>query len=764
MKVPRRDFIRISLGAAGGLLVTASLPGCSDGRRSDQRTLEPGTPHRLDTFLEVDTAGLATVRIPVPEIGQGVRTSLAMLVAEELDVSWDRVTVEQMGAEDEMGPHPFAGGSWTVRAYWLPFRRTGAAARQALVQAAALRWDADPSRLSTEDGEVLHPDGRRIPYGELAADAPAALERIGAVGGLDPATIVLKDPADFRIIGTERGHLDTPDIVRGRLPFGSDVRLPGMLRAVLARCPVYAGTVVGWDDSPCGTVPGFHSTVKVDSVGADPAAPYTVDAVAVLADSTWAALKARDLLEIQWDEGPNAGESTSDLMERSRDLVTRRQETFREEGDPERAFAAADRVVEGEYSAPFLSHVPMEPMNCTALWTEEADGARLEIWAPTQMPLPARSIASQVSGLEQERITLHVVRAGGGFGRRLGQEYVVEAIAIARNVAGNPVHLLYTREDEIRWDAFRPLNVHRLRAGLDADGRPRAWLHRQAGTSRYAFRQGVPVGLSEFRAGTWPAGLIGPHRLEYALAESNLNRGPLRAPGLNTFAWAVECFLDELAAAAGRDPLEFRLELLGEERDLPYDEDDDFSTGRMAGVLRRAAEEAGWGRELPDDRAMGIAAGFTFGSYVAHVAEVSVDRELGEIRVHRVVSAIDCGRVVNPNGVRQQMEGGVLDGAGAALYGEITVEGGRVEQSNFDDFRLLRLREAPEVEVHWMESDAHPSGVGEPPYPPMAPALGNAVFAATGIRLRDLPLQSNANRARLRGENEAARGAARSAE
>ncbi|MEX2470839.1 MAG: molybdopterin cofactor-binding domain-containing protein, partial [Gemmatimonadota bacterium] len=652
---------------------------------------------------------------------------LAMLVAEELDVPWNRVRVEQMGAEEEMGPRPYAGGSWTVRAYWLPFRRTGAAARQALVGAAAARWDVDPSTLGTEEGEVLHPDGRRLTYGELAPEAPAALERLGAGGGLDPETLVLKDPADFRIIGTERAHLDTPDIVRGRLRFGSDVRLPGMLRAVLARCPVYAGRVLDWDDSACRRVPGFHSTVKVDSVGGDPAAPYTVDAVAVLADSTWAALKAREVLEVRWDEGPNIGESTSELLERSRDLVSRRQETFREEVDPERTFATADRVVEGEYSAPLLSHVPMEPMNCTALWTEEADGAHLEMWAPTQMPLPARSIASQVSGLEPERVELYVVRAGGGFGRRLGHEYVVEAVPIARHVPGTPVQLLYTREDEIRWDHFRPLNVHRLRAGLDAGGRPRAWLHRQAGTSRYAFRQGVPVGLSEFRAGTWPAALVGPHRLEYALAESNLRRGPLRAPGLNTFAWAVECFLDEVADAAGRDPVELRLDLLGEDRDLPFDEDDDFSTGRMAGVLRRAADEAGWGRELPANRGMGIAAAFTFGSYVAHVAEVSVDRERGEIRVHRVVSAIDCGRVVNPNGVRQQMEGGVLDGTGAALYGEITVEGGRVQQSNFNDFRLLRLREAPEVEVHWIESDGHPSGVGEPPYPPMPPALGNAV-------------------------------------
>jgi len=749
-EMARRDFLRISLGASGGLLVTVCLSGCRDASEGAGGSAEPAVPYRLDAFLEVDTRGFATVGIPVPEIGQGVRTSLAMLVAEELDVAWERVRVEQMGAEEEMGPHPFAGGSWAVRGYWLPFRRTGAAARQALVEAAALRWNAEPGSLVTEVGEVRHPDGSRLSYGELASEAPGALRRLRTEGSFDPQTLSLKDPGEFRIIGTSRAHLDTPDIVTGRLRFGSDLRLPGMLHAVLARCPVYAGQLMDWDDTACHDVPGFHSTVRVDALGSDPAAPYSVEAVAVLAESTWAALKAREALQVRWDDGPNTGENTSELLERSRRMVARRQETFREEGELEAAFSDADVVVEGEFSAPLLSHVPMEPMNCTARWREEPDGSRLELWAPTQMPLPAHRIAAQVSGLDEERIDLHVSRAGGGFGRRLGQEYVAEVIPAARSVPGTPVQLVYTREDEIRWDHFRPLNVHRLRAGLDPGGRPMAWLHRQAGTSRYAFREGVPFGLSEFRAGTWPAALVGPHRLEYGLVRSNLNRGPLRAPGLNTFAWAVESFLDEVAHAAGRDPVELRLELLGEDRELPYDEDDDFSTGRMAAVLRQCADEAGWGRELAPDRGMGIAVAFTFGSYVAHVAEVTVDRERGEVQVERVVSVVDCGRVVNPNGVRHQMEGGVMDGVGAALFGEMTVEGGEVQQSNFHDVRLLVLREAPAVEVHWIDSDRHPTGVGEPPYPPVAPALGNAIFAATGVRLRDLPLQSDENRARLR--------------
>jgi isoquinoline 1-oxidoreductase subunit beta len=736
--IARRDFIRLSAGAAGGLLVTVSLPAC--GERTNAADAPAPEWHRMDAYLEIDTGGRASVRIPVPEIGQGVRTSLAMLVAEELDVEWERVGVTQSEALEEMGPHPFAGGSWSVRAYWLPFRRVGAAARMALVHAAADEWGTGAAGLTTDAGEVVHPDGRRLAYGSLAARAATS-----ARSAIDPDRVPLKDPADFRLIGTEVAHLDTPAIVRGQIRFGCDVRRPGMLRAVVARCPVYAGRLVDWDDSACHEIPGFHSTVRVPSFGPQPERPYTVDGVAVVADSTWAALKAREALRVTWDDGPNASESTSELMQRCRSFVRGRLDTFREEGDVDEALAAASVRVRGEYSAPLLTHSPMEPMNCTVEATEDG----LEIWAPTQVPQSAVRVASQVSGMPEDRIRVHVLRSGGGFGRRLGVEYVVEAIPIALAV-GAPVQLLYTREDEVRYDHFRPLNAHRLEAALDAEGQVTGWLHRQAGTSRYAFREGVPLGLSEFRAGTWPAALTGSHRLEYALAESNLPRGPLRAPGLNTFTWAAECFLDEVAHAAGLDPLDLRLRLLGEDRDLPYDDEDVFSTGRMAGVLRLAAGAAGWGRSLAEDRGLGIAAGFTFGTYVAHVAEVSVDRMEGSLRVHRVVSAIDCGRVVNPNGVRHQMEGGALDGLGAALHGELTVEGGAVIQSNFPDFPLLRMSEAPAVDVHWVESERDPTGVGEPPYPPLPPAVGNAVFAASGVRLRDLPLLSERNRALLR--------------
>lgn len=736
----RRRFVRLSACASGGLLVAVTLPSCSRKRRGAQPS---ASRHRMDAFLEIDTRGRATVRIPVPEIGQGVRTALAMLVAEELELPWDRIRVRQSDATDEMGPHPFAGGSQSVRAHWLPLRRTGAAGRLALVDAAAATWDVPASRLKAEAGTVVDGrTGRRLDYGALAATAA----EVAAGRELDPGELPLKDPDDFSLIGTAVRHLDTADIVQGKARFGLDVRVEGMLRAVVARSPVYGGRVVRWDDARCRDVPGYRFAAEVESVG-EPDRPYAAGGVAVITESTWAAIQARERLEVEWDEGPNIGEDSAELIRRSRRMVRRRGETFRASGDVDAALENAERSVRAEYSAPFLVHAPMEPMNCVVSVTGDA----CEIWAPTQIPRPVRRLAARLTGLEPERVQVHVERAGGGFGRRLSADFVAEAIPVAR-AAGAPVQLVWTREDETRHSMLRPLNVHRLEAALDRDRRLTGWLHRQAGTSRYAFRPGEPVGRSEFRAGTYPAALADSHRLEYTLAESNLPRGPLRAPGLNTFTWAVESFLDEIAVEGGQDPLTFRLSLLEPERELPYSEDDPvFSTGRMAAVLQRAAQEAGWARRLPPGRGMGIAGAFTFGTYAAHVVEASVDRERGSVQVHRIVSAIDCGRVVNENGVRHQVMGGALDGLGAALHGEVTVEAGTVLQSNFHDFPLLRMPEAPDVDVHWIESSREPTGVGEPPYPPLAPALANAVYAASGVRIRDLPLLSESNRERLRG-------------
>lgn len=725
MAVTRRRFIRIGAAAGGGLLLTLRLP------RLDGRGPEAGEEDRaaeLDLFVSVDTLGAATIRIPVPELGQGVRTSLAMLVAEELDVPWERVRVTQMDAAPDMGPHARAAGSYAVRANWIPLREAGATARAALIGAAAARWGVEASSCGTEAGEVVHRrSGRRVGYGAVAAEAATRPAPVG---------VPLKDRSEFRLIGTPRRHLDTPAIVRGAVEFGLDLRIPGMRRAVIARCPTYGGRVRSVDDAAALQVPGVRRVVRVDAVGGTEDRPYAVEGVAVVADSTWAALQGRSALRVDWHHGPNAAASTARLHQVCRERVSRPAETFRSNGDVDAALAAAHRTVSATYHAPFLAHAPMEPMNCVV--HVRSDGC--EIWAPTQIPQAAWRNAAAVLDMKPEDVVVHVTRVGGGFGRRLSLDFLFEALQVGRAV-GEPVQVVWTREDDMRHGFFRPFSYHHLRAGLDERGRVTGWLHRQAGTSRYAFREGEHPGQSEFREGTYPAGLAPAHRLEYALVDSNTPVGPLRAPGLNAYAFAAESFLDELAHAAGRDPVALRLDLLGDPRLLPYGGDDMFDTARMRQVIETAAEAAGWGRPLPPGRGRGIGAMATFGSYAAQVAEVSVDRGTGRITVHRVTCAIDCGTVVNPNGVRAQMEGGALDALGAGLYGEITLTDGQVDQRNYIDYPLLRFHEAPDVDVRIVDNDHAPTGAGEPPYPPLFPALANAVFAASAARVRSMPLR-----------------------
>lgn len=732
MTITRRRFLQIGAAGGGGLLLSFHLPGLASPTETTAATAHP-----FNLFLSVRTDGRAEVRIPVPEIGQGVRTSLAMIVAEELDVEWGAVDVVQMDAAEEMGPHPMAGGSHAVRDNWQPLRDAGATARAVLVETAAERWGVEPSRCRTEPGAVIESGtGRRLGYGELveaAARRPA------------PTDVRLKDPSEFRLIGTSRRMIDAPAIVTGTRAFGLDTRVPGMLRAVIARCPTYGGRVRGYDDAAALRVPGVRQVVKVDRVGGTDERPYAVEGVAVVAESTWAALEGRRALQVDWDLGSNADVSTDRLHEVCRDLISRRAGTFRESGVVDRALADAARRVEAVYHAPFLAHAPMEPMNC--LVHVRGDGC--EIWAPTQMPQGAWRNAIALLDMAPEDVVVHVTPVGGGFGRRLSLEFLFEAIQVARQVDA-PVQLVWTRTDDMRHGFFRPFSYHRLEAGLDDEGRIQGWLHRQAGTSRYAFRDGQEPGLSEFREGTYPAGLAPSYRLEYALAGSNMPVGPLRAPGLNAFTFAAESFVEEVARAAGRDPVELRLELLGARRVLPYGDDDVFDTGRMRHVIETAAEASGWGRSLPPGRGRGMGAMSTFGSYAAQVAEVSVDPGTGRVRVHRVACAIDCGRAVNPNGVRAQMEGGIIDGLGAALYGEITIRNGAVEQANYGDYPILRFDEAPAIDVHIIDSDEPPTGAGEPPYPPIFAALANAIHDASGARVRTLPARPERVREALR--------------
>lgn len=721
----RREFLRAGAAAGGGLLVATTVPAFA-ARVACAAQESRASAVAFNVYLTISPDDIVTITAPVPEIGQGVRTALPMLVAEELDVDWRRVRVVQApGSQEYEGRNQRAAGSNSVRVYWQPMRRAGAAARDLLKRAAAETWQVDAGECETRDGRVLHaPSGRQARYGALAARA----------AGLPPdPAVALKDPADFRLLGRRIPNVDAEEIVRGTATFGADVRMPGMVFASIERCPVYGGKVLEFDDSAARPLPGYLRAVKVEAVG-DPDRPYVREGVAAIATNTWAAFEARKRLDIRWDEGPNAAESTDRLHAFCERALERRGEVVREDGDVDAAFEAAARSLTATYHVPFITHTPMETMNCTADVREDV----VDVRVPTQMPAITQATLAERLSRPLESIRIHPTRVGGGFGRRLSIDFVLEAVQLSRAVE-KPVQVVWTREDEIAQGDFRPFSYHRLRGAVDEDKRIVAWEHRQASTSRYAFREGENPVRSEFIPGDVPAYLVDNFRLEYTLAESNLPRTILRGPGHNVLAFVVQSFIDELAHFARADPLAFRLRLLGEPAGAPNDYVD---PARLRAVLERAGREASWDAPLPRGRGRSIACHYTFGSYVAHVIEVTADPEgrPGRHRIDRVVSAVDCGQVVNLAGLEAQVEGGVIDGLGAALYGEIRVGNGRVRQDNFDTYRLLRFGQAPDIQVHVIGNDHEPTGMGEPPYPPVAAALCNAIFAANGVRHRRLPL------------------------
>ncbi len=714
----RRAFL-IGTGAAGGLLILGVKPALSaEAAGTAARSFKP------NPFLEIGADGSVTLWAKNPEIGQGVKTALPMIVAEELEVDWESVRVVQADLDEDSFGDQFAGGSDAVRSNWQPLRQAGAVGRTLLVTAAARRWGVEPASCSAERGTVIHsPTGRRLGYGELAAEA-AALPV--------PEKVVLKDPGQFRLIGTPRRGVDNPAILTGRPIYGLDVRQPGMLFAVIARPPAFGATLVRFDPAPALAVAGVRQVVRIEGLE-NPT--HLLPGVAVVADSTWAALRGRAALTVEWSEVP--AEGTNELLRSFEELAGRPGKVIREDGDATAALAGAARRVEAVYSVPFLAHAPMEPPNCTAV---VRDG-RCELWGPMQDPGGARGLAARVTGLPPAAVTVHMTRSGGGFGRRLMSDFAAEAAAVAK-AAGRPVQVVWTREDDLQHDFYRPAGRHHLRAGLDGDGKLIAWTHHLVNTSRYAFRRdSSPPDASEMYSDDFPAGFVANLRAEYTAAPSRVPTGPWRSTLHSANAFAVQGFLDEVAAAAGRDPLALRRELLGAPRDLPYTHHGGprFSTGRLRGVLDLAASQAGWGTPLPPGRGRGIACHFTFGSYVAHVAEVSV--EAGAVKIHRLVAAVDCGIAVNPLGVEAQVIGATLDGLNAALQAEVTVAGGKAEQTNFHDYLLLRLAEAPRVEVFIVPSREEPSGMGEIAVPTVAPAVVNALFAATGRRYRRLPLR-----------------------
>lgn len=696
---------------------------------------------KIGFFVEIRPDNQVVIGVAQPEIGQGVRTSMPMLVAEELDVEWSAVSIRQMPLGIVKTADGFtwkyggqgAGGSTSVTSNWTFLREVGATARRMLIQAAANQWGASPAQCRTEGGWVISdPLGHRARYASLAP-AAAALP-------VPEEPPELKDPSAFRIIGRAARVMDARAIVTGQAKYGIDTDRPGMRYAVIRRSPFLDGAVASFDASAARQVPGVLDVFAIDGPAAG--APYHILAsgVAVVATSTWAALQGREALSIEWDHGPHRQENTPAFWRQAEALLGGTGQVVRDDGDFDAAMKAADRVVSARYQLPFVSHAPLEPQNCYADVRE--DGA--DIVAPTQMPAGASRAAAAVTGLPRENIRVEMTLVGGGFGRRLTNDYVAEAAIISKRI-GAPVKLQWTREDDIRHDFYRPSGLHEMRAGLDGSGRITAWTQRLASAGKYYRRPDVKPEeqfAAELYVDDFPAGVVDNLRIEWFEVQSGMPRGSWRAPAHTANAFAVQSFIDEIAHAAGRDPLQLRLELYGADRELPYGQHGGpvFNPWRLSRLLQHVAARIDYGRRRPAGRGVGLASHFTFGGYAAHAVEVSVG-ERGELRVERIVAAADCGVVVNPLGVEAQLQGGTIDGLSTALNLEITVRDGQVEQSNFHNYRLLGLRDVPvDFETHILPWGDRPTGMGEIGLPSLAPALTNAIFSASGVRIRALPI------------------------
>jgi len=665
-----------------------------------------------DAFIRIGSDGSVTLTMPYVEMGQGTYTSIPMLIAEELEVALSQVRLEHAPPDEKHYANPLmggvqgTGGSTAIRAVWEPLRQAGATARAMLIAAAAKRWNVDPSSCHAELGEVVHKaSARRTTYGALAGDAAQIPV---------PEKVALKRPEEFKLIGTPAKRLDAPSKVDGTAIFGIDARLPGLKIATLAQSPVFGGRLKSVDDTAAKAVKGVRQIVRLD------------DAVAVVADHMWAARKGLVALIIQWDDGPHATLSTEDI---ARDLEKGTLDAgavAQNVGDVANAMTGAVTKVDANYQVPFLAHAAMEPMNCTV--DVRKDGC--EIWVGSQVIARAQATAAETTGLPLDKVVVHNHLIGGGFGRRLEIDGVTRAVQIAMHVDG-PVKVVWTREEDIQHDMYRPYFFDRFSAGLDAAGMPIAWNHRFAGSSIIA--RWLPPG---FNNGLDPDTIDGAIDLPYDLPNMRVEYLRMEPPGIPTAFWrsvgpshnvfVVESFMDELATTAKQDPVDYRRVLLDK-------------SPRARAVLLLAAEKAGWGQPLPKDSGRGVSLQFVFGTYMAQVAEVEVSKD-GEVRVRRVVCAVDCGSVVNPDTVQAQVEGAVIFGISAALFGEITLKNGRVEQTNFNTYRVLRMNEAPTIEVHIVKSTEPPGGMGEAGTSAIVPAVTNAIFAATGKRLRKLPV------------------------
>ena len=732
----RRIFLKASAATGGGLLLHAILPAAARAAMADGAPAA-GQAAPLNAFIRIATDGIATIMSKNPEIGQGIKTMLPMVIAEELDVDWKNVRIEQAPLDESKFGRQFAGGSMATPLNYDPLRRVGAAGRQMLVAAAAQQWGVPPTECTTHSGIVSHQQsGRSLAYGALAAKA-------ATLPVPDLASVTLKDPKNFKIIGQPIPGVDTPKIVTGQPLFGIDVTVPDMLYAVFQKCPVFGGKLKSANIDALKALPGIVDVFIVQASEANPSGDLqgVNDGVAIVAKGWWQASQAREKLDVTWDEGPVAAQSSAGFAADAKKLSGQTPAAYlRRDGDVAGSLEAAAHVVEAAYAYPFLSHIDLEPQNCTAHFQH----GKIVFWAPTQNPGPGARLVAATLGIPESNITVNMTRIGGGFGRRLRNDFMAEAAWISKQVNA-PVKLLWNRQDDMQHDFYRPAGFHFFKGGLDADGKLVAFSDHFVTVGR----NGKPADSATMDANEFPAQLIANLEYGQSVMESGIPTGPMRAPRSNALGFAFQSFIDEVAHQAGKDPVDFRLELLGDPRVLVNstgkpDALRDFDTGRMRDVLRKVAEVSDWSNRgsLPPRTGKGVAFYFSHLGYFAEVVQASVASS-GDVKVDHVWIVADVGRqIINPSGAEQQAQGAALDGIGQALGQAITIDRGRVVEANFDSVLPLRINQVPPVEVSFLTTDHPPTGLGEPALPPVIPALCNAIFAATGKRIRGLPIDT----------------------